>query len=386
MQLKLDPSKKYAIALEGGGAKGAYEIGVWRALREVGIEFNAISGTSVGALNGALMVMGNLEKAESLWQNITFSQIMDVNDEEMRQLFRREIGANLTTFTKRAVELIRNRGFDISPLRTFIADALDAQAVIQSDIDLYIITYSVTDRKSLELRARDLSPEQLGDMLLASAYLPAFRNEKLGGKRYTDGGVTDAVPIHALTSNGYRDIIVVRMYGFGLEKRFRLPKGTRLTTIAPTRDLGNVLNFDAEKSKENLRLGYFDAKRTLYGLYGSRYYIDRTWDEDKAYALLRNHAQNYLETMHKECTLRELNEKWLPKLGRNLKAQQDYYTLLVACMEQIAMSLKIEEFKIRTDDAFLDEIQTALSTSQRSEAEFIDAFAPKKRTFLDLLL
>ena len=41
MQIKIDLSKKYAIALEGGGAKGAYEIGVWRALQEAGIQFCA---------------------------------------------------------------------------------------------------------------------------------------------------------------------------------------------------------------------------------------------------------------------------------------------------------------------------------------------------------
>ena len=97
---------------------------------------------------------------------------MDVNDDEMRQLFRRELSGTLTTFAKRAIELIQNRGFDVSPLRAFIADVMDADAIIHSPIDFYIITYSVTDRKSLELRARDLAPEQLCDMLLASAYLP----------------------------------------------------------------------------------------------------------------------------------------------------------------------------------------------------------------------
>ena len=65
MQLKLDTSKTYAIALEGGGAKGAYEIGAWKALEEAGIKYNAVSGTSVGALNGALMAMRDLPRAET---------------------------------------------------------------------------------------------------------------------------------------------------------------------------------------------------------------------------------------------------------------------------------------------------------------------------------
>ena len=43
-----------ALVLSGGGAKGSYQLGVWKALRELNIKFDIITGTSVGALNGAL--------------------------------------------------------------------------------------------------------------------------------------------------------------------------------------------------------------------------------------------------------------------------------------------------------------------------------------------
>ena len=49
-----------AVVLSGGGAKGAYQIGVWRALRKLNIKYDIITGTSVGALNGAMMVTGTL--------------------------------------------------------------------------------------------------------------------------------------------------------------------------------------------------------------------------------------------------------------------------------------------------------------------------------------
>ena len=47
---------KTAIVLAGGGSRGAYQIGVWKALREMGIDYQLVTGTSVGALNGVLMV------------------------------------------------------------------------------------------------------------------------------------------------------------------------------------------------------------------------------------------------------------------------------------------------------------------------------------------
>ena len=67
MELKLDNTKTYAIALEGGGAKGAYEIGVWKALDEAGIKFNAVAGTSVGSMNGALISKILSQSRQSTW-------------------------------------------------------------------------------------------------------------------------------------------------------------------------------------------------------------------------------------------------------------------------------------------------------------------------------
>ena len=220
MELKLDRNKTYGLALEGGGAKGAYQIGAWKALREAGIRFSAVSGTSVGALNGAMIVMDDLEKAENVWNNIHFSQVMDVDDEEMRRLMNRDIPLSELKSTLRSVaDIVRNRGFDVTPLRKWVAEVVDADKVCHSDTDFFIVTYSLTDHQELELKASDLDKDELCDMLLASAYLPAFRLEKLGGKYYADGGVQDVVPIHALVENGCKDIIALRIFGFGIEKR-----------------------------------------------------------------------------------------------------------------------------------------------------------------------
>ena len=60
MKLRIDLEKEYGIVLEGGGARGAYQIGVWKALREAGMKIKGVAGTSVGALNGALICMDDL--------------------------------------------------------------------------------------------------------------------------------------------------------------------------------------------------------------------------------------------------------------------------------------------------------------------------------------
>ncbi len=67
---------KRAIALCGGGTKGAYELGAWKALRELGISYQIVTGTSIGAINGALMAAGDFEQACELWDTIEMENVM----------------------------------------------------------------------------------------------------------------------------------------------------------------------------------------------------------------------------------------------------------------------------------------------------------------------
>ena len=59
---------KIGLVLSGGGGKGAYELGVWKALKELNLNkyISVFSGTSIGAFNAALFAMDDLEKAEKL--------------------------------------------------------------------------------------------------------------------------------------------------------------------------------------------------------------------------------------------------------------------------------------------------------------------------------
>ena len=52
-----------ALVLSGGGSKGAYQIGAWKALKKLHIKFDIVTGTSVGALNGALVTQKSYRKA-----------------------------------------------------------------------------------------------------------------------------------------------------------------------------------------------------------------------------------------------------------------------------------------------------------------------------------
>ena len=354
MELKIDNSKTYAIALEGGGAKGGYEIGVWQALDEAGIKYNAVSGTSVGALNGGLMAMRDLPRAIDAWNNMKLGKVIVLDEEQEENLsraFNGDIGLDdVQRLIPEALEIIKNRGLDVAPLRAWVREVVDAKAIKESDVELYIATVSITDRKALEVKVNDLPEDQICDMLLASAYHPTFKLEKLGGKFYTDGGFVDTLPLHALVTNGYKDIIAVRIPGIGHNRRFKMPDDVNVTYIATNADLGGVLNFDAEQSRRDMAIGYLDAKRVLYGLYGKHYYIERSMTHREALNML-------LDSLETGVNLRQFCERDLPRVARHLDAEGDYYELLIAVLEDAAEKQNIDNLRIYKDTELVAKLE-----------------------------
>lgn len=354
MELKIDNSKTYAIALEGGGAKGGYEIGVWQALDEAGIKYNAVSGTSVGALNGGLMAMRDLPRAKDAWNNMKLGKVIELDEEQEENLsraFNGDIGLDdVQQLIPEALEIIKNRGLDVAPLRAWVREVVDAKAIKESDVELYIATVSITDRKALEVKVNDLPEDQICDMLLASAYHPTFKLEKLGGKFYTDGGFVDTLPLHALVTNGYKDIIAVRIPGIGHNRRFKMPGDVNVTYIATNADLGGVLNFDAEQSRRDMAIGYLDAKRVLYGLYGKHYYIERSMTDREALNML-------LDSLETGENLRQFCERDLPRVARHLDAEGDYYELLIAVLEDAAAKQNIDNMRIYKDTELVAKLE-----------------------------
>ena len=371
MKLNFDINRPYALALEGGGAKGAYQIGVWKALQESGVRFSAVSGSSVGSLNGALIMMGDVQHAVEIWENITYSKIMDIDDALMHSALHLDWkNLNLKELFQNGARILREGGMDVEPLRRLIADTVDEEAIRNSDTEFYVMTYSVTDRKELDVDMKQVPPGEMCDMLLASAYFPAFKHEKLGGKLYTDGGVQDLVPLDCLIKRGYQDIIVIRIFGLGVEKKVVIPEETIVNTIAPRVSLGPVLDFDPAQSKRNLQLGYYDGLRFLYGLTGKDYYFDRNLTEQEAFGMLCEIIRRRSLFLKKDPpALRRLTDKILPALARELSlpADADYNEFLETFLESSARELDLSQFQVITEELLLDQIYQALSARKRED-------------------
>lgn len=362
MRFQLDLTKEYGIVLEGGGARGSYQIGAWKALREVGIKIRGIAGASVGALNGALICMDDLEKAEEIWENIRYSQVIDVDDDVIETVKKLDLKSlNLVKVAEDAKRILKDKGLDITPLKSLIESVVDEDKIRSSDRELYLTTYSVTDRELLVLNAKDIPDGEIGDMLLASAYFPAFRNDKLGGKRYLDGGGWNNVPINILLEHDYKDILVIRIYGLGYdsERTTEIPEDVHVTHIAPRQDLGGILEFDRTRARKNMTLGYYDAKRVLYGLEGRWYYLYAPESDVYYFERFLTEIEEFTrcgllpmpEQIPEELSgYRIYTEQVFPFLAQRMKLKKNwtYKELYLSFLEDTARSFRISRFHIYT--------------------------------------
>lgn len=375
MKMALDMTKEYALVLEGGGAKGAYQIGAWRALREAGVKISAVAGTSVGALNAALICMGDLKAAEDIWKNISHSKVMEVDDDKAAQLF--DGSAKLYDWVQVVFKYAAEGGADITPLKELIAGAIDEQTIKNGDISFYLHTFSLNEMKELDIDVKEIEDGLLPDFLLASAYLPVFKHEKLHGQSYMDPGMFNNVPLDSLIKRDYKNIIMLRIFGPGRYKPVEIPEDVNIYSVEPRVSLGNILNFEAKKSINNLKIGYYDTQRLLYQLSGRIYYIDESEKECYYVRQLTSINETVMEFLNNSYApkstkplYRTYMEDTLGIIAEKLKLRKyDYKTLYLSILEASAKLLKVPKYSIYTVEELL------ASVREKQEWEELPAFA-----------
>lgn len=351
------------LVLEGGGARGAYQIGAWKALRELGIEFNGVAGTSVGALNGAMICQDDFDKAYEIWHDISFDKILKVDDEMIFKIKEWEVfPENFFHLIKTVKELFRERGLNVTPLRQLLNQFICEDKIRNSGKDFGIVTVALTDFRPVELYIEDIPKGRVVDYLMASANLPFFKIDKIDGKLFIDGGFFDNLPIKLLTSKGYKDIIAIRLYGIGRTRRIN-KKRLNLITINPSEDLGGTLDFSPERARRNLKLGYYDTLSTINKHSGSFYYIIANQPDDYFLQLFLNINPGAVQRLAKILGLPEnmpyrrlLLEKVIPRISDILGLGQNssYKDIFIGILEKAALYCRIDKFRIYKFDELLD--------------------------------
>lgn len=265
--------KEYGLVLAGGGGKGAYQLGAWKAMRELGIEFSAVAGVSVGSINGAFIAADCYDQAVEFWQSASLDKGVSITQElkDPEKLFSIK---NIPALFK---EVIRNGGIDASPTEDFLREYIDEEKVRKSKMDFGMVTFLLSEFTPLEIFIKDIPEGQLIDYLLASSKVPGVSKIGPDDEKYLDGGVYDNAPIGMLRKNGYNRIIFVDISvrkGFGHREDF---SGAEMIYIRPfdVEKLGAAFDFSEELFDRRLRMGYLDTRRVFGYLSGRRYYFEK---------------------------------------------------------------------------------------------------------------
>ena len=349
--------KEFALVLSGGGAKGAYQIGAWKALKNEGFKFSAVSGASVGALNAALVAQDDFERADRLWENIEIKNVVNVPTDLVHNG-----RINLNTKSIKSLTTTWQKGLllDSTPLKMLIRKEIDEEMIRKKGIDLGLVTINRSSFRPLELFLDQIEGGFLADYLYASASFPAFRNAEIKGDKYIDGGIFDNIPYAMLKNRGYRRIIIVDISGPGNNRKPDVI-GTDTIYIKNSIELGGVLDFSRETLKRSSRLGYLDTEKIFGGNEGLRYFFRPDFDaaEKLDHILRKPEIMKYIDAFsdRKKDSLKRV----LPDEYREWK--YPVYSL----MECAALSLGIDRIELYN---FNDLVETIWKRFRKIDREF----------------
>lgn len=271
MKVKGDNTLKRALVLAGGGSKGAYEVGFVKALRELGIDYNIVTGTSIGSLNGCLLAQKDYNAMVNLWNTMTINDVFsggfddDFNFMNIDDLMNQK---NLVySFFKK---YLKEKGADITPLKELIRSLLDEDKLLNSDIDFGLCTVKFPSLKPVLITKQEMGKENVYNYLIASAScFPAFPIYSFKDEQYIDGGYYDNVPIDLAFKMGADEVIVVDMHMEATHPHY-LDKPF-VKYIHPYVDLGMFMDFDRASLDRNIRLGYQVCMKAYGELEGIQY-------------------------------------------------------------------------------------------------------------------
>ena len=250
-----------ALVLAGGGAKGSYQVGVWRALQELDWTPAIITGASVGTLNGCMVTLGKAREVEELWRSLEIHDVLDVpatrNAEELNSFF---------------LDVIRSGGLNVEPLAERIESLIDEDAVRKAPIRFGLVMTEMSTMRSIQCPIDQIPQGRLKDYMLASsACFPALRPREIDGVKYIDGGWRDNMPLQLAAAMGATELLGVDIDGIGIVKQNHTGLPTRI--VRSHWNLGPTLDFDPVRAGRNIALGYFDTMRLFGRIGGTAYAI-----------------------------------------------------------------------------------------------------------------
>ena len=254
--------RDFGLVFGGGGGKGSYQIGVWKALRFLKMDswIKSISSDSIGTLNAVLFLNGDYQKAEDAWYNIRPVQFLDITPEGV---------CSRDGLIKILNEIIDLKKISESPIKTYTTLAKRSAAT-----DSYtVISRLFSSRDDLDIEGEYVTlngktPDELLQLLLAATAMPfVYDPVTINGVQYRDGGIYDNLPLRPLIEDDIKHLILVSLtpsYEYDLMCASR---ADTIILITPSQEIGalltGTLDFDGRNAAYRLNLGFYDTLRAF---------------------------------------------------------------------------------------------------------------------------
>lgn len=191
---------KRALVLPGGGGRGAYQVGVAKALKENGIEFDYAFGTSIGGLNATLLAQGNIERLEELWCSIRIKDIFHLPSASLigHMVMGHKLGL-----------------LDTGPLEELLKREVSLHQLKASSMKVGLCTTDLCSLQTKLITIDDImSTNELIDVLMATSAIPiAFPPRHIHGSGlWVDGGLVRNTPMETAIQMGADEIYMVLLH------------------------------------------------------------------------------------------------------------------------------------------------------------------------------
>ena len=280
---------KIGLVLAGGGGKGAYELGVWKALDELKLTkyITVFSGTSIGAFNSVLFAMNDMKKADELWEEVTMDKLVPISKSE---LIKRGIGLYIGGKNLQLAKKFLNYKLEHGAIANdgaieVVEKYLDFNKIKENNKICYAACTKLSDFSAKYFKINDFDEETGKKIVLASASLPLIYDcTEVLGEKYIDGGIADNIPIQPVYGENCNIIIVVLWSKEAQVDRTLYPN-SKLIVISPENldenTITGTLNLNTDAKRIRIIEGYNDTINKLEPIKELFEYISKEEEERK---------------------------------------------------------------------------------------------------------
>lgn len=280
---------KIGLVLAGGGGKGAYELGVWKALDELKLTkyITVFSGTSIGAFNSVLFAMNDMKKADELWEEVTMDKLVPISKSELiKRVIGLYIGGKNLQLAKKFLNYKLEHGAIANDGAIEVVEKyLDFNKIKENNKICYAACTKLSDFSAKYFKINDFDEETGKKIVLASASLPLIYDcTEVLGEKYIDGGIADNIPIQPVYGENCNIIIVVLLSKEAQVDRTLYPN-SKLIVISPENldenTITGTLNLNTDAKRIRIIEGYNDTINKLEPIKELFEYISKEEEERK---------------------------------------------------------------------------------------------------------